>query len=105
MLTLENVKSLVKSSKVVNRYALPNERQVRRAISDLVLEGLVYIPLTKNTYYRIDDVNELKSYELDKMNKYLDTELKSAIKLIRRIRKLEKFMNEEQLKKLHGELL
>lgn len=101
---LEDVKNMFRTMNKVHRYSLPNERQTRRAISDLVLEGIVFIPTQKHIYKRVDYLDELNAQELESMNRYIDTELKSAIKLIRRVRKLEKFMSNEQIKKLHGEL-
>ena len=101
---LDDVKNMFRTMKQVHRFCLPNERQTRRAISDLVLEGIVFVPTQKNIYKRIDYLDQLDNQELEAFNRYIDTELKSAIKLIRRVRKLEKFMSHEQKKQLHGEL-
>ena len=105
MLNLEEIKFLIKNNNEVNRYFLSNERQVRRAISDLALEGIIFVPFDSSVYRRIDNLAKLDSNELDHVQKYIDKELKSAIKLIRRIRKLEKFMSYEQKKMLYGELV
>jgi len=105
MLKLNEVKEIVKSCNSVHRYSLPNERQTRRAISELALDGVLYIPFEKNIYKRVNEVSSLSKHEQVKLNEYLSTELKSAIKLIRRVRKLEKFMSSEQKKLLHGELV
>ena len=105
MLKMEEIKRLIKSTKEFHRFALPNERQTRRAISNLVLEGYIYAPLKKNIYCRVDRLEDLSEQELIKFNTYMNAEIQSAIKLFRRMKKLEKFMSNEQKKILYGELV
>lgn len=105
MITLNERKMLIKSMNQVHRFGLPNDRDTRKAISELVFDGIYYFPLETNIYKRVDNLESLNDLDKVKVQKYIDKEMKSAIKLIRRMRKLSKFMNDEQLKRLHGELL
>lgn len=106
MITMNERKMFIKSMPQIHLKALPNERDTRKAISNLVFEDVYLIPLeSNNVYKRVYNVESLSDREKVQLNKYIDKEMKSAIKLIRRIRKLSKFMTEEQIRKLQGELL
>ena len=74
-----------------------DNRFQRKAISELRKEGIVFIPIGSFIYKRIELCNE------DERNDYINSQIASAkTNYYNTILPIRRFMNDEQLKQLHG---
>ena len=103
----EQVKENLKGLNSVCRFGLSesDEVQLREAIKELEDENVFFLPkYEKGIYTRINSVDDMSKQELEDMEKYVGRELKKAITLIKRMRKLQKFTKSQKIKNIMGDL-
>lgn len=101
------MKEQIKNAKLITRkYAdESHDVEIRRIIRELADEDIYFIPdYHDGNYRRINSVDDMSKQELEDMEKYVGRELKKAITLIKRMRKLQKFTKSQQIKNLMGDL-
>ena len=100
------LKEEVLSQKVVSTIYLKDNRKVREVIGNLVDEDIHYFPIRKNkVYVRVDDLSELSSQEQGLVDRCVMEEMKHAIKVMNRAKKRLRFLSDEKMKIISGELI
>lgn len=80
---------------IVTDPAKPQYRRIRDWIVELYDEGIFFIPIGEYTYLRFEYCS------MEQRLKYLWTEIKRAVSLWKKLRKLKKHFTDEMLKELH----
>lgn len=104
---MNSMKELIKQSEKVNRQYFDESLDVyvRQIMRELLDEGIVFVPDYDNgVYRRVMNNNDLTKSEFEHLEKYQIRELKKAISLIQRVRKIQKITKSQRIRNLMGEL-
>jgi|GEM_PF-5786701 len=100
MTELELWKVEISSRKLVDINNDPNERIIRKAMSELTKEGVLFVPVASHTYIKVGKETPLDLIEkaLHANFEHLKTQYRNKIKPFRQ------YVTEEKMKAMMGEL-